>query len=277
MALGLPLPDDVRAALSRLKSPRDGDRGVLDVVACGRRAIPALADLLFARDPSGLTQARVRAAEALSVLGAREVLIDFLDAPHDEADPVAQFGEEEVVSAVARALGDTHEERVFNLLLRLVHDRILPGIVAALGRSLRTEAIPELVRALGEDEARGEAETALKAFGAKALPALLVAAARAPRPETRETESELRRRRSALTVLVEIGAPAARWPVIRHLTAHPDPRIAAAACAIALNCASEAERKDAVRRLKALAQKADPILAARIHRWLGANHGCSPP
>jgi len=269
MGMDLPLPEDVRAAISRLKSPRDGDRGVLDAVACGRRAVPALTELLFSRDPSGLSHARLRAAEALSALGAREALIDFLNAPHEMADPVEQLGEEEVISAVARAVTDTGEERVLDLLLRLARDRILPGIVVALGRSMRTEAIPELVRALAEDEARGEAETALAAFGAAARPALLVAAARAPDPETRETETNLRRRRGALTALAEIGVPAAAWPVIRHLTRHPDPRISAAACAIALNCAPDAEKNDAVRRLKEIAEKSDAVLAAQINRWLG--------
>lgn len=276
MAVDLPVPENVRAALARLKSARDGDRGVLDAVACGPRAIPALTDLLFSRDSAGLSHARLRAAEALSHLGAREVLIDFLDAPHEMADPVEQVGEDEAVSAVARTLGETGEERAFNLLLRLARDRILPGVIAALGRSQRREAIPELLRALGEDEARGEAEQALKGFGEAAIPALLVVAARAPDGETPERESDLRRRRSALEILAEIGVPPALWPVIRHLTIHHDGRIAAATCAIALRTAPQPERNRAFSRLSALASTDDPVLAAKIGCWLD-EYRRSPP
>ncbi|WP_298357040.1 hypothetical protein [Rhodoblastus sp.] len=267
--MDLPLPEDVRAACLRLKSTRDGDRGVLDAVACGRRAVPALTALLFSRDPSGLSHARLRAAEALTGLDAREVLIDFLGASHEMSDPVEQLGEDEVVSAVARALTDPGEERVFDLLLRLARDRILPGVVAALGKSLRPEAIPELLRALGEDETRGEAERALQHFGEAAVPALLVAAARAPDGNAHETESDLRKRRSALGILAEIGVPANLWPIIRQLPNHPDRAIAATASAIALKSAPIQERDAAVSRLTSLALAADAILEARINHWLG--------
>lgn len=41
-------------ALEKLISLHEGDRGVLEVVACAARAIPRLRTLLFRREPSGL-------------------------------------------------------------------------------------------------------------------------------------------------------------------------------------------------------------------------------
>lgn len=43
----LPLASDIQRALDRLKSLHDGDLGVPDIIACGRRAIPALRALLL--------------------------------------------------------------------------------------------------------------------------------------------------------------------------------------------------------------------------------------
>jgi hypothetical protein len=44
--------------------------------------------LLFAREPSGLFEARCRAVEVLARLGAHDVLADFLAFHADAADPV---------------------------------------------------------------------------------------------------------------------------------------------------------------------------------------------
>ena len=184
----LPFPEDVRRAVARLRSPREGDRAVVDAVACGGRAVPALTGVLFACDQSGILEPRLRAISALVALGARETLIDFLAAPHVFADAVAQLGEEAIVSAVARVLDNTGEERTFRLLMELAQSRISPGVVAALGKSLRKEAIPELIRALGEDEARGQAEAALLDYGVAARTALLVVAAENPPAGERESE-----------------------------------------------------------------------------------------
>jgi len=252
MGVNLPIPADVRVALERVRSLHEGDRGVLDAIACGSRAVPALGALLFARESSGLYQPRLRAIQALAALGAQETLIDFLSAPHEAADPVERLGEETVVSAAARALGDTREERVFELLLRLADVWLLPGVVAALGRSGRAKALPYLVDALAEDCSRPDAESALKSFGAVARPALLAAAAWAPPPGERETESGLRQRQSALRLLREIGASPEDWLVLRHLTVHPDARVAALACEIALVSAPDVEKPEAARRLKRL-------------------------
>ncbi len=109
--VSLPLASDIQLALDRLKSLHDGDIGVLEIVACGRRAIPALRALLLEGESSGIYHPRCRAVEALSALGAHDVLIEFLGSPREMADPVNRTGEEVVISAAARALTNSSDER----------------------------------------------------------------------------------------------------------------------------------------------------------------------
>ena len=167
--------DSIERAIAKLKSFHDGDIAVLEVVACGDRAIPALRTLLFDREPSGLFEVRVRAVDALAKLGAHEVLVEFLSSPRDVTDPVERLGEDAVINAAARALADHSDQRVFELLLRLAHRPCLTGVISALGTSRRPEAIPLLVKALSEDASRNTAESALQRIGAAARPALIEA------------------------------------------------------------------------------------------------------
>ena len=51
---------NLRAALLRLQSLRDGFAGAADVVAFGALAVPALAEILAAPEPSGIYQPRLR-------------------------------------------------------------------------------------------------------------------------------------------------------------------------------------------------------------------------
>ena len=180
--------DAIQRAIGKLKSFHDGDIAVLEVVACGYRAIPALRTLLFERDPSGLFQVRVRAVDALEKLGAHEVLVEFLCTPRDVTDPVERLGEDAMISAAARALAYHSDQRVFELLLRLAHRPCLTGVIFALGTSGRPEAIPLLVEALSEDGSRTTAEAALKRIGAAARPALIEAVSR--RTDAHEHVSE---------------------------------------------------------------------------------------
>ena len=71
--------DDLDRALEHLVSLQEGDRGVLEVLTFGPRAISRLRELLFRREPSGLYQSRCRVVEALAALGGKDVLIAFLN------------------------------------------------------------------------------------------------------------------------------------------------------------------------------------------------------
>ena len=224
-------PDRLRRAVEALRTLRDGDHGVAETASCGAAAIPALRDLLFERDPSGIFETRRRAVEALALIGAHDVLIEFLESSCDIADPVERLGEDAIVNAAARALAGASEPRVFNLLRSLAQKKILPGVVAALGAFGRAEAIPYLVAALGEDESRPAAEAALFALGALARDALMAAARQRPFPN-RESESKLRQRRAALGLLARIGARDEMLPELRKLMRDRDPGVQLLACEI---------------------------------------------
>jgi len=157
--------DAVRRSIAKLKSYQDGDVAILEVVACGSQAIPHLRALLFAREPSGLFQIRVRVVDALAKLGAREALIEYLEAQPTILDPIERVGEDAVINAAALAVASVREGRVFELLLRLAQRSVLTGVIGALGAFGRVEAIPVLVDALQEDASRLTAENALKKLG----------------------------------------------------------------------------------------------------------------
>lgn len=265
-----PVSDRVERAIKKLKSLHEGDRGFIETLACGRRAIPALRALFFEREPSGLFQARCLAAKALAGLKAYDVLIEFLEAPRDAADPVERVGEDAVINAAARAVATLREPRIFDLLIRLAEARPLAGVIAALGAFSRIEAIPYLIEALAEDESRPEAEAALRNLGSSAHEALAVAACQPlPMPE-RESHSRLRQRRSALDLLIETGVQARTWPVLRNLMQDQDAKIAVLACKISLMCAPELEKREAIFRLIDLLPSADFLLELAIEHCLAA-------
>ena len=101
------------------------------------------------------------------------MLIEFLSSPREVADPVNRTGEEAVISAAARALVDSRDDRVLPRLLELAKRQPLAGVIDALGSYRRAEAIPCLITALSEDYSRRAAEVALLRMGPKARPALL--------------------------------------------------------------------------------------------------------
>jgi hypothetical protein len=206
---------ELKRALTRLRSLHDGDLGVGEVVAYGQPAVPHLRALLLEREPSGLFQTRCRVVQALAVLNARSVLIEYLTAPHQAIDPVERLGDDAVVNAAARAVAKYRDEDVFQLLLSLAKQRLLPGVVAALGSFRRREAIPYLVDALAEDECRPVAEAALEKLGPAARHALTLAVTETTSPPESESPSRIRQRQSALGLLVRLAQPAKRDARIR--------------------------------------------------------------
>jgi hypothetical protein len=221
---GFPIPNDLRRAIAKLRLLHADDLCVEQVTAFGRRAVPALRELLFEREPSGLFQVRRRAVEALAALGAYDVLMDFLRVPREADDPVERLGDEAVINAASLALTKLREEQVFQLILSVAKRRHLAGVTAALGSYHRHEAIPHLIDALAADDCRPAAETALKKLGRVSQPALLEAAVLPLPSAERESISSIRRRRSALGLLGEMAMPPERWPALRQLMTDPDGR-----------------------------------------------------
>ncbi len=266
----------VDRAIVRLKSLHDGEAGFLEIVGLGREAVPALRELIFTRERSGLYQARCRAAEALGILGAFEVLADFLRSPRQLSDPTERIGEETVISTAARTIARLREEWVYRLLAELAVQRPLNGILAGLGSFHREDSLPILVHALGEDEMRLTAETVLRAFGKAARPAIMAVARNPGVSDRSESESDLRKRRSALDLLIEIGVPRKEWPSLRHLLDDNDTQIALLACKICLRVGEERERAQLSRRLSELRAKADYFVRQQIEDLLASIERAAP-
>lgn len=257
---------DIHAAIEQLCSLHDGDRGVLAVIACGRRAIPRLKALLFKSEQSGLFETRCRAVTALRALGGSQVLMEFLSAVRPAADPVQRLGDEAVIEAAARALvSDRSDQPRFRFLLRLGHQwPYLAGVVEALGSFDRLEAIPALVLALDDDGARPAAEAALLRLGWPALRPL-AAVARSPWPSAaNESDGSRRKRRSALSLILKIGPERRLWSRLRDLMDDNDAGISVLACRLCLIHGSDEERIGAIRRLAELLVGADWLLRAEI-------------
>jgi hypothetical protein len=263
--IALPLAGDVARALERLTSLHDGDLGVIEITACGSRAVPALRALLLEGAASGIYQPRCRAVEALAALGADDVLIEFLKAPRDVPDPVNRTGEDAVINVAARALIGSDDKRIFPVLMALAPTRLLAGVVEALGALGGAEALPILIRALGEDHTRGVAEAALGRLGAAARPALSALATRPLPAAAQETVSSRRMRLSALGLLVRIGAPG---KLLRDLLGDADPEIAAMACRALLAAVGTEDGGEAVRRLIALLPRLSLIACAEAEDCL---------
>ena len=264
-------PNVERAINKLLSFQEDADLGVIQVVRCGEAAIPALREILFKREPSGLFQARCRAVEALAALGAYNILVEFLKTDRVADDPVERLGDDAVINATAVAAARLRDEDVFKLLLRLAKQPSLTGVIRALGSFNRPEAIPLLVDALEDDASRRTAEAALKKIGSAARPALITTANFRRPTDALESEFSLRRRRSALRLSKAIGISRRTWPQLRALMRDLDARVSIIACDICLLAAPAREKRNAVRRLIEMLAHDVWMLCDEIERCLVAH------
>ena len=251
-------------ALNHLTSFHDGDDSVAEILALGTDAIPALSQILTQREPSGLFQVRCRAVEALAALKAFSVLGDFLRKRRDAADPVERLGDDAVVGAAARAVAHLREPWVYNLLADLARHRPLQGVLAGLGSFFCADSLPIFVDALQEDHLRLTAEAILRGFGFKARPALVTAALEPGEGTEWESVSYLRKRRSALGVLSEIGVPRRDWPRLRPLIDNPDHQVALLVCEIGIKLGSATDHVRIAARLRDLRPSAGWIHREQI-------------
>jgi hypothetical protein len=258
-------PDHLDGAIQGLDSAHKGAQSVVDLVRFGPEAIPALRELLFEREQSGLHQARCRAIDALAALHAYEPLDEYLRLERPINDAIEKLGEDVVVSAAARTLARRRDKATYELLERLAHRRPLTGILIGLGSFRRTRSIPIFVAALAEDEVRITAEAMLRSFGSRARACLLAAACA---PSQRDFESDLRKRRSALGLLGEMRGIAADWPRLKDLMASDDMETAILAAGLGLKCGSDADYEDATKILRQLHVRADWLRQMQIEHYL---------
>lgn len=108
------------------------------------------------------------------------------------------------------------------------------------------------------------AESALKKFGA-AGPSGLIASAKLPLPsKEHESVASLRRRRSALQLLNQIGILRQMWLELRCLMNDDDARISTLACEIGVLNAHPDEKYDVVHRLIDLSAEADWMVRENV-------------
>jgi hypothetical protein len=88
-----------------------------------------------------------------------------------------------------------------------------------------------------------------------------------------ESETSIRRRRSALSLLMEMGVPQESWPSLRHLVSDQEPRIAVLACDLCLSLAPKEEWIGAIHRLIELLENAGWRRESDIEECLVRHYG----
>jgi hypothetical protein len=278
---------EVLRLIAGLHSLIDGQSAIGELAACGSRAIPPLREFLLCGRVTSVPQPRMWAAEALALLGARDVLIEYLQAPSRPVDAQLQFAEDAVRNTAGRSLSAWRDNETFETLLDLCRRRNLPGIVETLAEFSRAEAIPCLDRALEDDMCRSAAEDGFRKLGAVARSALLLSAV-TPLPDAeQETPSSLCRRRSVLGLLTEIGVERQSCAELRPLLAERDPELLARLAQMAASIGDPCGRafaavalvsvlarlpwfvwKEAEQALAALAPESRPAIDAELCRRL---------
>jgi hypothetical protein len=261
------------ALIARLNGLYDAERATLALIALGPSAIPSLKRFVFRQEPSGLYQPRVNAVSALAALRAEDVLLDFLRREVDIPDPVERTGEDAVINAAARALAHRRDDETFGALIGIAKGRSLAGVIEALGEMRRKSAIPFLIAGLASDFCRGAAEIALTKIGAGARRALIELALN-PIPSTdSETASSIRTRRSAVSVLRDIGVTLEQWSLLQPLMRSSDEWLSALTCNLGLNFGQPSLDKEiAIRRLFELLRSSDWLLTIEIENWLAEHY-----
>jgi hypothetical protein len=259
---------EIEHAIERLKSHREGDEGLQEVVALGPVTIPALKKYVFARNPSGLYEARRRAVIALQILHADETLIEFLQIQRHIDDPIERTGEEAIINAAARGLMRSKRPEVFPLLQTIAtRQPSLAGVIEALGSFESIEALPQFLDALLEDFSRNEAENAIRRLGPVATDALMDLL-EYPKPTAEnESPSSLRRRRSALRLLTELAKDPQIVTSIAPFMNNKDDAISVYASELVF--ALSPAREQALDRLLELLPVVDDNLSSEISRCLG--------
>jgi len=241
--------EEIESFVRDLESLQGGSISAAALIGCGDRAIPPLQSFLIDGRPRGIYQPRQLAVETLAQLGAKEVLLEYLDNPVPIKDPVVRMGEDAVRSTAARELSRWKTDDVFACLMRVGSEHLVPGVVETLGRFQRLETLPYFLWALGDGVCRSDAEEAIRALGEAARPRLLEAA-NAPEPTAEEENaSSIQRRRWVLRILSDLRVTRNDWEKLRDLLQERDTEMAITTARIALEVAQEPDKWQAVHRL----------------------------
>jgi hypothetical protein len=263
-----PNPDPIPELMRQLDTLVDGESASAKLAASGPRAVGPLADFLLRGRARSVPWPRCWAVRALGGLGARDVLIEYLE-QEPARDPVVRLHEEAVQREAALALTSWDTDDVFAVLMQVARRQAIPGVIEALGRFDRREAVPALLKALEDDCCRPWAETALEAHLARDHD-LIVQSAFDRRTDAAQEEKRpsLRRRRAVLRLLRSHAEPPDVVHALAPLIDSADLEIAVDACAIALAGGTTEERARAGGRLKAIEPDAPWDLYADVKALL---------
>lgn len=267
--------DPIPALMQQLDSLIDGESASAKLAACGPRAIAPLRHFVLHGRPSGVPQPRCWAVRALSGLGAKDVLIEYLE-QEPAHDPVVRLAEEAVQREAALALTSWDTRDVLPVLMRVADRELIPGVIEALGRFHQPEVVPIFLHALEDDFCRPWAETALEAHVDRDRDVLIRSALDARPDGLQETRASLRRRRALLVVLRSHRMPATAAHELASLIDSSDPELAVDACAIALADGTDDDRLRARQRLETLEPNAPWHLHGDVTALLRA-YGRSRP
>jgi hypothetical protein len=261
-----------------LESLRGGDFASAALIGCGPRAIEPLRRYLLQGKPRGIFQPRQLAVETLAALGARDVLLEYLQQSRRIVDPVVRFSEANVQSTAARALSHWLSDDVYLELKHLADTQLLlPGLVEALAEFRRVETVPYFLWALGDGECREAGEEALRKIGVAARP-LLAEAATTPIPSgDEESPSSRIRRRKVLGILADGQVSDAEWRALRPLLDDRDTEIAAIAARIALQVGSTPDQTKAAKKLIESLPRADWFLRTYVRSCLADHYDVARP
>lgn len=246
-------PEAVRL-VECLNDLMSGEAVVTALVQLGPRAITPLRTFLLRtflleNRPSTVYHPRRWAVAALGGLGAVDVLLEYLNNPRKIDDRQLRFAEEPVQNAAIRALAAQADQGIVQFFLEFFKRKMLPSLAEVFGQLQCTAALPFLDRALEDDVCRPEAEEAFRKIGIPARSHLVISAT-TPQPSIdAETPSSLRRRRSALSLLVDIGIGPEDWEELKQLVMDEDPESFIHLCVLAADAGIQDSRQDLVRRL----------------------------
>ena len=94
----------IPALIAKLEDLQCASATVAQIVQCGPAAIPFLADALIYGKRRSIPHSRCSLVDALRLLGASEVLLEYLKTSSPNEDLEIRFAEDIVIGAAARAI-----------------------------------------------------------------------------------------------------------------------------------------------------------------------------
>jgi hypothetical protein len=250
--------------IKKLESLHNGEEALKALIDFGESAIEPLRKFLIEGKPVVTYQSRQLAVRALSALGAKEVLMEYLQLRREISDPAVQLSEEAVKITAARELVKWREPEVIELMMKLIKEHPQPGVIDTLGEFKVEEAIPYFIKALEDDICHRSAKEALRKAGVKAMNALIETAILSLPSQTQESSSSKQRRASALELLAELPIDNKIWNKLKKCLYEDEPSIVVATASIAARAGTRKDKNEVAKRLVNLIPSANGFLQTQI-------------